>query len=201
MFSKFFKKLDGMERKWRYSFGYDISTPEARRKSKWTHKRFLKYRDMGIKSVINLRGEDKYAHYLFEEESCRILGIKLYNTKLWARTAANRENIVAVIDAMRMVQRPFLFHCKSGADRAGFCAAMYQIIFDDVPVQEARKQLSIKFIHLKWSKTGVQGYILDVFEARQAKGNIDFETWIRTEYDNTAIQNGFDSKTPAAQIA
>lgn len=231
MFSKFAKKLDGMERKWRYSFGNDISTPEARRKSTWhynmfdhaflravwtnfypvsegvwrsnqpTHKRFLKYRDLGIKSVVNLRGTDPYAHYLFEEESCRILGMKLYNCRLWARTAANRENIVAVIDTFRMVQRPFMFHCKSGADRAGFCAAMYQMVFDDVPVQEARKQLSIKFIHLKWSKTGVQGYILDVFEARQAKSDIDFETWIRTEYDNDVIQEGFDSKTPAAQIA
>jgi hypothetical protein len=70
-----------------------------------------------------------------------------------------------------------------------------------VPVQKAREQLSIKFIHLKWSKTGVQGYILDVFEARQSKGDIDFETWIRTEYDNDKIQEGFDSKTPAAQIA
>lgn len=231
MFSKLAKKLSDMERSWRYSFGDDISTPEGRRKSVWhynlfdhaflrvpwtnfypvskdvwrsnqpTHKRFMKYRDMGIKSVINLRGTDPRAHYLFEEESCQQLGLKLYNCRLWARTAADREYIVEVIDTMRKVERPFLFHCKSGADRAGFCAAMYQMVFDGVPVQEARKQLSFKFLHIKWSKTGVQGYMLDVFEARQAKGDIDFETWMRTEYDNDVIQEGFDSKTPAAQIA
>lgn len=231
MFKNLAKKISDAERKWRYSFGNDITDPVERRKSVWhfnlfdhsflrvwwtnfypvsegvwrsnqpTHKRFMKYRDMGIKSVINLRGTDPRAHYLFEEESCRLLGLKLHNTRLWARTAANRENIVAVIDLMRTVERPYMFHCKSGADRAGFCAAMYQMIFDDVPVQKARDQLSIKFIHLKWSKTGVQDYILDVFEARQAKSDIDFETWIRTEYDNDVIQDGFDSKTPAAQIA
>lgn len=225
------KKISDAERKWRYSFGMDITDPVERRKSIWhfnlfdhaclrvlwtnfypvsegvwrsnqpTHKRFMKYRDMGITSVINLRGTDGRAHYLFEEESCRILGLKLHNIKLYARNAVHRDNIVAVIDLLRTVQRPFMFHCKSGADRAGFVAAMYQMIFDGVPVQEARKQLSIKFIHLKWSKTGVQDYILDVFEARQAKGDIDFETWIRTEYDNVKIQEGFDSKTPAAQIA
>lgn len=161
----------------------------------------MRYRDLGIKSVINLRGTDPRAHYLFEKESCRILGLKLHNTKLWARTAANRENIVAVLDLMRSAERPFMFHCKSGADRAGFCAAMYQIVFDGASVEEAKKQLSIKFIHLKWSKTGVQGYILDVFQARQAKGEIDFETWLRTEYDHKAIQSGFDSKSPPAQIA
>ena len=231
MFKAFGKKLSDAERKWRYSFGMDITDPVERRKSIWhfnmfdhaclrvlwsnfypvsegvwrsnqpTHKRFMKYRDMGIKSVINLRGSDPRAHYLFEEESCRILGLQLYNSKLHARNAVPRERIVAVIDLMRSVQRPFMFHCKSGADRAGFCAAMYQMIFDGVSVQKAREQLSIKYIHLKWSKTGVQDYILDVFEARQAKGDIDFETWIRTEYDNNKIQEGFDSKTPAAQIA
>jgi len=230
MFSKYLKQLKDMERRWRYSFGDDISTPEARRKSVWhynvfdhaflrvpwtnfypvsegvwrsnqpTHKRFMKYRDLGIKSVINLRGTDARAHYLFEEESCKQLGLKLYNCRLWARNAAHRDNIVDVIDTMRTVERPFMFHCKSGADRAGFCAALYQMVFDGVPVQKAREQLSIKFIHLKWSKTGVQDYILDVFEARQAKSDIDFETWIRTEYDNDAIQEAYDTKTPADQF-
>lgn len=231
MFSKLSKSLSDWERSLRYSFGSDITDPVARRKSKlhynlfdhaflrvlWTnffpvsdgvwrsnqptHRRFIKYRDMGIKSVINLRGTDPYAHYLFEEESCRVLGMKLYNCRLWARRAAERENLIEAIDLMRTVQKPFMFHCKSGADRAGFCAAMYQMIFDDVPVQEARKQLSFKFIHIKSSKTGVLDYTLDVFEARQNKADIDFETWIRTEYDNDVIQQGFDSKTPAAQIA
>jgi len=225
------KSISDRERAWRYSFGNDITDPDERRKSTWhynlfdhaflrvywtnffeiskgvyrsnqpTHSRFLRYKDLGIKSVINLRGTDPRAHYLFEEESCRILGFTLYNTRLWARRAAERENIIEAIDLMRTVQKPFLFHCKSGADRAGFCAAMYQMIFDNVPVAEAKKQLGIKYIHLKWSKTGVLDYTLDVYEARLAKGAIDFETWIRTEYDHLAIQQGFDSKTPPAQIA
>ena len=231
MLKKLAKTLDEKERQWRYSFGRNITDPVERRKSVWhynmfdhaflravwtnyypvskdvwrsnqpTHKRFMKYRDMGIRSVINLRGVDLQCHYLFEKESCDMLGIELHSTVLWARSAANRENIVAVIDLMRTVKKPMMFHCKSGADRAGFCAAMYQMIFDGVPVQKAREQLSLKFIHLKWGKTGVQDYILDVFEARQAKSDIDFETWIRTEYDNDVIQSGFDSKTPPAQIA
>ncbi|MEM9579591.1 MAG: tyrosine-protein phosphatase [Pseudomonadota bacterium] len=231
MFSKISKGLSDWERGIRYSFGRDIKDPAERRKStfhynffdhaflraKWTnffeisegvyrsnqptHARFLKYKDLGIRAVINLRGTDPYAHYLFEEESCDILGLKLYNCRLWARRAAERENIVEVIDLMRVIERPFMFHCKSGADRAGFCAAMYQMIFDDVPVQEARKQLGIKFIHLKWSKTGILDYTLDVYEARLARGQIGFEDWIRREYDHEVIQQGFDSKTPPAQIA
>lgn len=231
MFKSLAKSLSDRERAWRYSFGNDITDPVERQKSKWhynlfdhaflrvywtnffeispgvyrsnqpTHGRFVRYKDLGIRSVINLRGTDPRAHYLFEEESCRILGIKLYNCRLWARRAAERENIIEAIDLMRSVQRPFMFHCKSGADRAGFCAAMYQMIFDEVPVAEAKKQLGIRYIHLKWSKTGVLDYTLDVYKARIAKGAIGFEDWIRTEYDHEVIQQGFDSKTPPAQIA
>ncbi len=234
MLTKIGRKFSTWERQWRYSFGDNITDPRERRKSKihyhifdhaflripWTnfypvsegvwrsnqptHARFERYAAIGIKAVINLRGEDPYAHYLFEQESCAQLGLKLYNCRLWARRAAERENIVAVIDLMRDIERPFMFHCKSGADRAGFCAALYQMVFDNVPVQKARKQLSFKFIHIKWSKTGVLDYTLDVFEARQAKSSkeaVDFETWIRTEYDHEVIQRGFDSKTPPTQIA
>jgi len=59
--------------------------------------------------VINLRGTDPRAHYLFEEESCKILGFKLYNCRLWARRAAERENIIEVIDLMHVIERPFMF--------------------------------------------------------------------------------------------
>lgn len=231
MLSKLSRGFSDWERKLRYSFGDDITDPEARRKSKlhynlfdhaflrvlWTnfypvskdvwrsnqptHRRFIKYRDMGIRSVINLRGTDPRAHYLFEEESCRILGLTLYNTRLWARRAAERENILEAIELMRSVPKPMMFHCKSGADRAGFCAAVYQIIFDGKPVDEARKQLSFKFIHIKKSKTGVLDYTLRVYKARLTKGEIGFEDWIATEYDHETIQRGFDDKTPPEQIA
>lgn len=231
MLKKLAKSISNSERELRYSFGKDITDPDERRKSTWhynlfdhaflrvywtnffeisegvyrsnqpTHSRFLRYKDLGIKSVINLRGWDRYAHYLFEEESCRILGLKLYNTRLWARQAADRKNILETIELMRKAQRPLMFHCKSGADRAGFCAAIYQMVFDNVPVQDAKKQLSIKYLHMKWSNTGVLDYTLEVYEERLKKGAIGFEEWIATEYDRAVIQQGFDTKAPPAQIA
>lgn len=230
MLAKLLARLDAAERKLRYSFGEDIVTPRGRRLSKlhynlfdhaflrtfWTnfwpvapgvwrsnqptHKRFVTYKAMGIKTVINLRGTDRRAHYLFEEESCRDLGLTLVNTRLHARHAVARENFLEVIDALRAAERPMMFHCKSGADRAGMVAAMYQMIFDDQPVEVARKQLGLKFIHLKFTKTGVQDYILDVYAARNTRAPIGFEDWMRSEYNGPAIQAGFDAKTPADQL-
>lgn len=231
MLAKLWTKLDNAERKLRRSFGMDISTPSERRWSKlhyhlfdhaflrilWTnfyplapdvwrsnqptHKRFVKYADMGIKTVINLRGEDKYSYYLFEKESCVQLGLTLVNAKLWAREAAPRRRIVAVIDALRSAQRPMMFHCKSGADRAGFVSALYLLIFEGASIEDAKKQLSIKYIHLDFTKTGVQDYILRVFEARQKVSEIGFEDWIRTEYDAKPIQRAWDARRAEIDIA
>lgn len=230
MIKSLFKWLDDKERKLRYSFGRDISTPRQRALSKFhyhlfdhaflripwtnfheiapgvyrsnqpTHKRFEKYAAMGIKTVINLRGADGAAHYLFEEESCRELGLTLVNAKLWARSTAGPEYILGVIKALREAERPMMFHCKSGADRAGFVAAVYLIVFEGKSVDEARKMLSFKYIHLKFTKTGVQDYLLRVYKARLTKGEIGFEDWIRDEYDPLAIQSGFDAKTPPENL-
>ncbi|MDA7426519.1 fused DSP-PTPase phosphatase/NAD kinase-like protein [Thalassococcus lentus] len=231
MLAKLWSRVEQAERRFRRSWGKDITSPSGRRWARlhyhlfdhaflrvlWTnfwpvapgvwrsnqptHARFEKYAQMGIKTVVNLRGEDKHAHYLFEKESCEALGLTLVNAKLWAREAAPRSRIVDVIEAIRAAERPLMFHCKSGADRAGFVAAMYQLVFDGQPVEVARKQLGLKYIHLDFTKTGVQDYVLDVYEARLTQGDIGFEQWIRTEYKAKHLQYGWDNSRPALETA
>ncbi|WP_305971713.1 MULTISPECIES: tyrosine-protein phosphatase [unclassified Mameliella] len=231
MLVKLWNRLDKAERRLRRSFGTDISTPEARRwaalhynlfdhaflrvfwtnffqiapgvyrSNQPTHRRFERYAAMGIRTVVNLRGEDKFAHYLFEKESLEALGMTLIDAKLWAREAAPRKRIVGVIDALRAAERPMMFHCKSGADRAGFVAAMYLLIFENAPIAAAKKQLGIRYMHLDFTKTGVQDYILRVFEARQELGEIGFEAWIRNEYQAKAIQPAWEARRPEIDCA
>ena len=231
MLSKLWARLDKAERRVRYSFGDDIVTPWGRfwstvhfhifdhaflrvfwtnfwqiapgvyRSNQPTHRRFVRYKAMGIKTVINLRGEDKRAHYLFEEESCRKLGLTLINAKLHARKARPADRFLAVIEALRRAEKPMIFHCKSGADRAGIVAAIYLMVFEEASVAEARKQLGLKYIHLKFTATGVQDYILDIYEARQALSPIGFEDWLKTEYDHHAINEGYRARRPAADLA
>jgi protein tyrosine phosphatase (PTP) superfamily phosphohydrolase (DUF442 family) len=231
MLAKLWAKIDNAERRLRHSFGKDITAPRARRWARlhyhlfdhaflrvfWTnfwpvapgvwrsnqptHARFVKYKAMGIKTVVNLRGEDKHAHYLFEKESCAALGMTLIDAKIHAREAAGRGRIVKVIDALREAERPMMFHCKSGADRAGFTAAMYLMIFEDAPVEVAMRQLGLKYIHLDFTATGVQDYILRVYKARLTLGEIGFEDWIRGEYHAATLQEGWDNRRPEAETA
>jgi len=231
MLTSLWTRIENAERRLRYSFGKDIKTPRGRRLSKlhyhlfdhaflrvfWTnfwpvapgvwrsnqptHARFARYRVMGIKTVINLRGSDKRAHYLFERESVDALGLTLVDVKLHARSAVGRGALIAVIDALRAAERPMMFHCKSGADRAGFVSAMYLLIFEGASVEVAARQLALKYIHLSFTKTGVQGYILRVFDARNRSDPIGFEEWIRTEYRPKPIQAGFDGRLDPAEVA
>jgi len=179
---------------------YEVA-PGIYRSNQPTPGRFRRYAKMGIRSVINLRGEENYPHFHFAKESCEKLGMTLHIAKLWARNAPKHTRILAVIDALRSAEQPVLFHCKSGADRAGFVAALYMMVFEGKSVVEARKMLSLRFVHLKWTKTGVQDYILDVYEARLAEGQIAFEPWIATEYRAHVIQAGWDARQAPADIA
>lgn len=231
MLARLLTRLDKAERRFRRSWGRDFSSPAGRRwawlhyhlfdhaflRVFWTnfwpvapgvwrsnhptHARFERYAAMGIKTVINLRGEEDYAHHVYEKESCAALGLRLVNAKLWARSAAPRKRIIAVIDALRDAERPLMFHCKSGADRAGFVAALYLLIFEDADIETAKKQLGLKYVHLDFTKTGIQDYILEVYAQRLALGRIGFEDWIRTEYAANPVQAGWDARTPPAALA
>lgn len=148
---------------------------------------------MGFRSVLNLRGSGGAAHYLTEVESCEKLGLTLVNVTLHARYAAPREDILTLLEAFRQIEKPFVMHCKSGADRAGFASAIWLLVMEGRPVSEARRMLSFKYVHIRRSKTGVLDHILDVYEARQAETGIGFEEWVRQEYDNEALQREFEA--------
>ncbi|WP_397543533.1 tyrosine-protein phosphatase [Roseovarius salis] len=221
------KRISDWERDLRAYYNTDLSTPENRRRARiynlwfdhailrkvWTnfhpvapgvyrsnqptHERFVRLKQMGIRSVLNLRGAAGAAHYLVEEESCRELGLELVNVSFHARHAAPAEDIGKVIEAFRTIGKPFVMHCKSGADRAGFAAAIYLLVIEGRPVAEARRMLSARYIHFRWTRTGVLDYILDLYEERNAASPIAFEDWIATEYDNMQVQTAFnETKRP-----
>ena len=172
--------------------------PGVYRSNHPTHERFEKMRARGIQTVLNLRGASVSAHYMSEKASCEALGLTLVNATLYARMAAPRDEILRLIALFREIEKPFVMHCKSGADRAGFASAIYLLVIEGRPLAEARRMLSWRYGHIRNAKVGILDYILDCYEARQARGAISFEDWIATEYDSKQIQTRFrQGKTPA----
>ncbi|HSG57121.1 MAG TPA: protein tyrosine phosphatase, partial [Paracoccaceae bacterium] len=55
----------------------------------------------------------------------------------------------------------------------------------------ARKQLHWRYLHLKFSSTGVLDHILDMYEAHDAKDPVGLEQWFATEYDPDVVRASF----------
>lgn len=205
----------------REAAGWDLGDPASRRRASWhyhlvdhailrhhwtnmdevapgvwrsnqpTHERFKALKAKGIHTVINLRGHGKESFHLFARESCAALGLRQVSVALRSRRAPERAEVLKLLEAFRTCEKPFLIHCKSGADRSGFASALYLLAHEGATVAEARRHLSFRYLHLRRGRAGVLGHILDLYEARLARGPIGVEEWFATEYDAEAAQAGF----------
>ena len=167
--------------------------PEVYRSNHPPHARLEAYKSRGIKAILNLRGEGQRAPYLFEVESCAQLGLTLVSVDLQARKPAPSASLQKLFAAFDTIPRPFVMHCKSGADRAGLASALY-VLDQGGSIADARKELSLRYLHLRFTKTGVQDHMLLLYEARLKKGPITIRDWIRNEYDPDALAASFANK-------
>ncbi len=146
---------------------------------------------LGIRTIVNLRGAGDNSFYRFEEEYCQRNGITLMNFVILSREAPWPET---VMDAKRMfdtLNYPALMHCKSGADRAGLMSALYLHFRKGAPIAEAKRQLSLRFGHMKQAKTGILDFFLDSYLAYDRVTPTPFETWVREVYDRDAVTKAF----------
>ena len=174
-----------------YWHNFTEIAPGAYRSNHPTRERMELYAKMGIKTIINLRGANRYAHFQFEVETCRELGLDLVNISLSARKAATRDRMLELIDLLTAVPTPFLLHCKSGADRTGFASAIYLNLIHGIPIKKAKKQLSLRHVHLHFTQTGILDYILWSYQQRLKISPIRFRDWIADEYDHIELSEQF----------
>lgn len=148
----------------------------------------------GIRTILNLRGVSDAPHYRFERAACARLGLQLVDFEgLTARHAPSRDILLQLLDVLRGVEKPVVMHCKSGADRSSLAAAVYLLGIEGATIDAARAQFSPRFIHFRWTRTGVLDRILDTYEAAHRDTGIGFEDWLRNGYDAQAIQASFDA--------
>lgn len=224
MFSRLRKSFKEKEREFRTSFGRDITDPKERRKSQWhfnwldhgilrkhwhnyaqvapgvfranhpDDKRFTAYAAQGVRTIINLRGAARQAHYLFEAESCARLGLTLIDIPMSARKAPPVKSLMRLFDAFETAEKPLLMHCKSGADRTGLAAVLYLMTQNGEPFEQARQHLSFRYLHIRRTDTGILDHFFDVYGARNEKDPIAIKDWIATEYDPEALTASFAAK-------
>ena len=148
-------------------------------------------RRLGVKTVINLRGEragcgsDRLGRV-----AARDAGLVQLDAPFESRGAPHKDRILRLVSLLEKAEEPILIHCKSGADRTGLVAGIW-LLLQGRPVEEARAQLSLRHGHIRQSKTG----ILDAFVAAYAQAAPKpFLDWLREDYDEAALRAGFASR-------
>lgn len=82
--------------------------------------------DNGIKTVINLRGENESEDWYKDEiKTSRELGLTHIDFGMSARHELDMTKVNQLVAIMRDAPKPILIHCKSGADRTGLATALY----------------------------------------------------------------------------
>tara|TARA_B100001059_G_scaffold175532_1_gene175875 strand:- start:41 stop:718 length:678 start_codon:yes stop_codon:yes gene_type:complete len=169
-------------------------SPNAFRSNQPSPRRLKKYKKLGIKTIINLRGTPEQSHYLLEKETCDELGLVLINCSMWARAFTPKKYFIELFDNFDKIEKPFVVHCKSGADRASIAAAFYQIYIQGYSVKQTRDQFSIKYLHLKFTKTGLLDFLMDTYEREGESKGIKLRDWITDYYDAESLEKQFLAK-------
>lgn len=146
---------------------------------------------LGVRTIVNLRGERPCGSYWLEQAACREHGIELVNYQVRSRAAPSREELRGARDLFERIEYPMLMHCKSGADRAGLMSVLYQHLRGGVPMEQAIGQLSLRYGHIRQADTGV----LDAFFRRYIDDTRDkpmpFFEWVETVYDPDELKRSF----------
>lgn len=171
----------GFLRHWWKNFG-EVA-PEVYRSNHPGRRRLAGYADMGIKAVLNLRGTLDRAPQRLEAAACAEFGMEFHSLGFSARQAPRREALQELFHKFDTLPRPFLMHCKSGADRAGLASVLYLLDQEGADMATARGELSFKYLHIKHSETGILDFFLDAYAARHAETQVSVRDWVAEEYD------------------
>jgi len=151
-----------------------------------------RWRDLGVRTVINLRGGFDSSFYALEREACAELGLTLIDFTLRSREAPTRAQILGARDLFQQIAYPALMHCKSGVDRGGLMSVLYAHFQLGQPIEQAARQLSFRYLHMKTGRTGVLDAVFEIYLRDIAPTGQSFLQWVESDaYDPAAITHDF----------
>jgi protein tyrosine/serine phosphatase len=89
------------------------------------------------------------------------------------------------------IEYPVLMHCKSGADRVGLMSVLYRFFQEGVPIDEAKRELSLRYGHFRQADTGVLDRVFEKYLEDNKRQPMPFLEWVDTVYDPVALKRDF----------
>ncbi len=180
-----------------YDNTHEIAPGKMWRTYQPSPEKLSQWKQRGVKTVINLRGDNPSGFLFLEEDTCSTLGLTLVNFRVYSREAPSKDILHGARKLFDDVEYPAVMHCKSGADRAGMMAVLYLFFHEGRPLDQALEQLSFKYGHIKQGKTGVIDYAFAKYlDYAGANGKSlssvgDFFDWVDDGYDHAAMKQAF----------
>ena len=167
-------------------------TPELVRTNQPWPFQLAWWKKQGVRTIINLRGGFDASFHALEKDACERLGLKMVDFTITSREVPSRERVLGARDLFASIEYPALMHCKSGADRAGIMSVFYAHFRLGLPIREAMKELSLRYLHVKQGKTGVLDYVFERYLAEGEPIGQSFIDWVMSDaYDPAAIKADF----------
>lgn len=154
----------------------------------------------GLKTIVNLRGDRDCGSYRLQKATCRKYGVRMIDFPVKSRQAPLRRTFHEAKALFETIEYPMLMHCKSGADRAGLMSVLYMIFKEGRPVEEARRQLSLRYGHIRQADTGVLDQVFESYLAHSSGEPIAFLDWVDRHYDEKAITKQFRARSWANML-
>jgi len=148
-------------------------------------------KELGLKTIINLRGASPKGYYLLEKEACERNGITLVDYQVFSREAPSREQVLGAKGLFDSIAYPALMHCKSGSDRAGVMAVLYKHFRKGEPIDRAVEQLGLKYLHIREGKTGVLDYFFETYLKEGAPKGLSLADWVARDYNAAQVKGRF----------
>ncbi|HJQ70888.1 MAG TPA: tyrosine-protein phosphatase [Blastocatellia bacterium] len=125
-----------------------------------------KLADLGIKTIVNLRGPDEITRA--EEAEARAAGLTFFNITMPGLSRPTHEQVARVMAILNDEQNwPVFIHCKRGSDRTGTIVALYRISNDEWTADQAITEA--KRHGMSWLEFGMKDYVSDYYRDRSSK--------------------------------
>jgi protein tyrosine phosphatase (PTP) superfamily phosphohydrolase (DUF442 family) len=123
-------------------------------------------REHHIKTVLNLRGSNPVESW-YRDEVARTNGAGATQVDVAMSSCVwmSRAQLRALIHTLDTAEYPVLIHCAWGSERTGLVSAFAELLRPGGTVADARSQLSIRYLFLRFNDGKVMAEHLDQYES------------------------------------
>lgn len=160
---------------------------------------------LGLRSVLNLRGERGGSAWLQEERAVTdARGVELHTVRLSAKQMPPSHRLRQIVRILDTAPRPLLFHCKGGVERSGLVGAV-AVLLHGGDLAQARQQFAPSKGYIQFVSGSDLPLVLDDYErwlaARgEAHSPALFRAWVEVEYHPYFYRAGIAPKGALARL-